>query len=101
MSLPAQKIEPASAQQTEDRRLAALDRYDVLDTPEEAAFNRVAELMRVIFKVDSAVVSLVDGHRQWYKAASGAAAAGAEVPMPETFCQTTLKLDGLLVVPDA
>ena len=35
----------------EQDRLAALDNYDVLDTPREEAFDRVTRLVRSIFGV--------------------------------------------------
>ena len=56
-----------------DERLQALYRYDILDTPREAAFDRIANLIRTIFDVPIAIVSMIDAHRQWYKAATGIA----------------------------
>ena len=69
MALPALKLDTPVLH--EDNRLAALERYDVLDTPAEPAFDRVATLIRMIFGVETSIVSLIDAHRQWYKAAQG------------------------------
>lgn len=52
-------------------RLAALKRYDILDTPPEDAFDRVAELARNIFQVPIALVALVDEYRVFFKANKG------------------------------
>jgi diguanylate cyclase (GGDEF)-like protein len=81
------------------KRLEALARYDILDTPAEPAFDRIASLIRLIFGVETSVVSMIDAHRQWYKAAEGTAAM--EVPVGQTFCRHTIQGTGPLVVPDA
>jgi diguanylate cyclase (GGDEF)-like protein len=83
----------------EDARLAALQRYDVLDTPREAAFDRIATLIKLVFGVETSLVTLIDAHRQWYKAAEGT--PNTEVPVGESFCRYTIKEDGPVIVPDA
>lgn len=47
----------------EARRLEALDRFDVLDTPKEEAFERIARLVRNVMGLPIGMVSLIDGHR--------------------------------------
>ena len=42
-----------------DERLQ-VDRYEILDTPREAAFDRVAHLIRTIFDLPIAIVSMID-----------------------------------------
>ena len=83
----------------EDARLAALQRYDVLDTPHEPAFDRIATLIRLVFGVETSLVTMIDAHRQWYKAAQGT--PNTEVPVDESFCRYTIKEDGPVIVPDA
>ncbi|SMQ85812.1 diguanylate cyclase with GAF sensor [Devosia lucknowensis] len=80
-------------------RLAALERFDILDTPAEPAFDRIAHLVRLIFEVETALVTMIDAHRQWYKAALGTSLT--EVPLGDSFCQYTLAAAKPLVVPDA
>jgi diguanylate cyclase (GGDEF)-like protein len=80
-------------------RLAALERYDILDTPAEPAFDRVANLVRMVFGVQTALVTLIDAHRQWYKAAVGT--PNTEVPLNDSFCQHALLSPDPLIVPDA
>jgi diguanylate cyclase (GGDEF)-like protein len=92
----------AAAPQVDDeqaKRLAALERYDILDTPKEDAFERVATLIQLVFGVDTSIVSMIDGHRQWYKAARGS--MDGQVPIEESFCRYTVESDAPLVVPDA
>lgn len=90
---------PVAAAQSDAARLAAVDRYDILDTRPEQAFDRISRLIRLTLEVDIGLVSLMDAHRQWYKSIVGL--DGAEAPLDLTFCRHMLA-DGLpLMVPDA
>jgi hypothetical protein len=84
----------ADADQLEASRLAALDHFDVLDTPREESFDRITRLIKNIFGLPIAIVSMFDGHRQWYKAYEGL--DSREAAKGETFCRYTVK--GLLPV---
>ena len=55
----------------EAQRLNALRRYQILDTPPEPAFDRIAEMAANIFHVPMAGISLVDEERVWIKARVG------------------------------
>ena len=55
----------------ESARLAALERYDVLDSPAEASFDRITALVRTVLGVPMAAVSLIDSDRQWFKSHPG------------------------------
>lgn len=90
-TIPASEI-------AEAKRLEALDRYDILDTPQEEAFDRLARLIQNIFDVKIAIVSVIDAHRQWYKSCFGLEAG--EVIRSESFCQLTIKQTTPLIVPD-
>lgn len=83
----------------EAERLEALDRFDVMDTPREEAFDRITRLIKNIFDLPIAIVSMIDGHRQWYKAYEGL--ENREVARDATFCKYTLQDMTPLVVPDA
>jgi diguanylate cyclase (GGDEF)-like protein len=80
-------------------RLDRLAEYEILDTPNEEAFDRVARLISQIFGVDIGIVSMIDGHRQWYKAAEGMAAR--EMQLADAFCRYTIEGDRPLIVTDA
>ncbi|RAZ84173.1 sensor domain-containing diguanylate cyclase [Mesorhizobium hawassense] len=83
----------------EAERLDALNRFDVIDTPREEAFDRITRLIRNIFDLPVAIVSMIDGHRQWYKAYEGL--ENREVSRDQTFCKYTMQDLMPLVVPDA
>src|ERR1700722_12491605 len=51
----------------EAERLNALWRYQILDTPPEPTFDRIAEMAATLFQVPMAIVSLVDEDRVWFK----------------------------------
>lgn len=55
----------------DEARLAALYRYEILDTPAEGAFDKIAQLAQSIFKVPIALVALVDKDQVFFKANAG------------------------------
>jgi sigma-B regulation protein RsbU (phosphoserine phosphatase) len=55
----------------EDDRIAAVRRYQVLDTPPDGAFDRIARLAATLFDVPIAIVSIVDTDRIWFKSHHG------------------------------
>lgn len=62
-----QELIPAN----EPERLAALRRFDVLDTPPDGAFDRITRLASEILEMPISIVSLVDHDRIWFKSAHG------------------------------
>ena len=60
-----------TADRAESERLAAVRRYDVLDTPPDGAFDRVTALAAKIFDVPIALVTIVDHDRIWFKSRHG------------------------------
>lgn len=55
----------------EKERLAAVARYDILDTPPDGAFDRITALAARRFKVPIAIISVVDHDRIWFKSHHG------------------------------
>jgi len=55
----------------EQLRLAAVRRYDILDSPPDGAFSRVTALAARLFGVPIAIVSIVDSERIWFKSHHG------------------------------
>ena len=55
----------------ESDRIKVLARYDILDTPPDGAFDRVAAIAAKLFGVSMATVSIVDTDRVWFKASQG------------------------------
>lgn len=85
--------------QREIDRLAALEAFDLLDTPRDEGLDRIVGLIREIFSVEIGIVSLIDAHRQWYKSCTGLAAE--EVPREDTFCRYVIDIEEPIVVQDA
>lgn len=82
----------------ERERLEALRRHAILDTPPEAAFDRIARLAARLLEVPIALVTFIDAGRQWYKARHGA--RWQEVGREVSVCAYTILTDGLTIVPD-
>jgi GAF domain-containing protein len=55
----------------ETQRLAAVRRYDILDTPPDGSFDRVTALAATVFDVPIALVTIVDHDRIWFKSKHG------------------------------
>ncbi len=83
----------------EEGRLAALRRYDVLDTAPEEPFEKLTELVRSVLGVPIAAVSLIDAERQWFKSIAGLVAC--ETSREISFCTHTIKQRQPMVISDA
>lgn len=83
----------------ETERLAALRSYEVMDTLPEQAFDDLAALAAHICGAPMAQISLVDEHRQWFKARVGLTMT--ETARDISFCGHTILGRDLFVVPDA
>ncbi|MCJ2040919.1 PAS domain S-box protein [Methylobacterium sp. J-059] len=79
-------------------RLAALDAYGILDTPPEKGFDDIVALARNACGTPVALVSLVAGDRQWFKARVGF--EPCETTLDKSVCAHVLGQPDLLVVPD-
>lgn len=83
----------------ERQRLAELERYEILDTPPEATFDRVVAIVLAVFDVDFALITLVDRDRCWYKAETGLGVSA--MPRADNMCDVVIRQEGVYVVNDA
>jgi diguanylate cyclase (GGDEF)-like protein/PAS domain S-box-containing protein len=84
----------------EAARLAALARYEILDTNEEELFNATVRLASSICSSPIASISFIDGGRQWLKARVGYPVS--EIPRDLAFCSHTIgEESGHLIIDDA
>ncbi len=92
---------PAPLPPNETERLDTLSRYDVLDTPPDAALDRLTALAARLFDVPIALVSLVDKDRQWFKSRHGLDVC--ETHRDQSFCAYAIlpEVDEPMVVFDA
>ncbi|MEN2399183.1 ATP-binding protein [Flavobacterium sp. MC2016-06] len=82
----------------EAERLAALKRYNILDTLPEYAFDDVTKLVSFICGAPIAHISFMDESRLWFKSEIGIGVS--EVPREITFCQYTIMDYDMVEIPD-
>ncbi len=84
----------------ENSRLSRLHRLKLLDTAPDPLFERiVARALTTLPGTSISAISLVDRHRQWFKAIVGLDAR--QTPRAVSFCAHTIQGNGPLVVEDA
>ncbi|MFD1832269.1 PP2C family protein-serine/threonine phosphatase [Streptomyces desertarenae] len=96
---PGSRPEPVPDAEAEARRIAAVHRYDILDTPPDGAFDRVAALAARLLDVPVATITIVDTDRIWFKAAHGLEGV-KEIGRDPGLCGSAVLRDGALVIPD-
>ncbi|MEK8051884.1 EAL domain-containing protein [Ideonella sp. DXS22W] len=91
---------PAPLSPDESRRLAALHDLQVLDSAAESEFDALVQAAALVCNVPVSLISLVDEHRQWFKANVGLPGV-SETPRDQAFCAHAVLDDALMEVPDA
>lgn len=82
-----------------ERRVSVLRDLHILDTPAEREFDEIVELAALICNAQLGFVTLLDSSRAFHKAHYGM--DFADVPLEHTFCQYTVRGEGVMTVPDA
>lgn len=75
-------------------RLQALQRYGILDTPMEPAYDELADIAGHVCETPVALISFVDRDRQWFKAALGLPLR--QTARSESVCHYALQQTGVL-----
>jgi len=84
----------------EDARMADVHAANILNTPREERFDRLADLAKEIFGVNMALITIVDSERQWFKSACGLDEV-TETPRDVGFCAHAIFEPEGMVIPDA
>ncbi len=93
-------MQSAPLPENEEERQKALERYNLLDSETEAAFEDLTALAASICNTPIALVSLIDANRQWFKSKVGLDVS--ETPRNMSFCaHAILNPNDILVVPNA
>lgn len=82
----------------EAARVAALNRYAILDSEPEQSFDDLVTLAAHICQTPMAMLSLVDDHRQWFKSKYGVEIR--ETPKDLSICAHAIRQGDLFIVPD-
>lgn len=82
----------------QQRRLEALHRYQILDTPEEAEFDEVVDLLARLCDAPISVINLIDADRQWFKAEVGLGMRST--PLDTSLCAHVILDDDFVEIPD-
>lgn len=90
---------PAPIPADDDARLQALRELLILDTPPEERFDRLVQFAAGEFDVPIALITMVDGQRQWFKARVGMDAC--ETARDISFCGHAIHQDALFEIADA
>ena len=80
-------------------RVNELIEYQIMDTEEEADFNEIVELASKICGAPTSLITLLDHHRQWFKAKIGM--TDTETPIEFAFCKHAIEQEKVFIVEDA
>ncbi|MCB1307235.1 MAG: HAMP domain-containing histidine kinase [Leptospiraceae bacterium] len=85
--------------ENESERQQELNAIGILDTLPEEDYNNVVQLAADICGTPIALISFLDGDRQWFKARTGLEAT--ETPRDQAFCGYAILGNDILIVEDA
>jgi GAF domain-containing protein len=85
----------------EEQRMKALREYHVLDTPPEAVYTDIAHVAAGVCDTPIALIALIDGTRNWFKARVGVDEELTESPRDISFCGHAILGTDIFEVTDA
>lgn len=83
----------------ETQRLAAVRRFDILDTPPDGAFDRVTALAARLFGAPISIISIVDEDRIWFKSRYGLSVE--QIERAPGLCASAILSNEPYLLPDA
>ncbi|RYX99498.1 MAG: hypothetical protein EON84_00420 [Bradyrhizobiaceae bacterium] len=79
-------------------RVAALRRYEILDSAADADFSDFIQIASDICQTPIAAINLIDGHRHW--TLSGVGHGDRELSLNHSICAQAILQSDLMVIPD-
>lgn len=102
--MPTEPILAPEETITNAERMAELKAADVLDTPPSKLLEEITRLAANLLQVPTALLSIVDRDRQFFKSQVGVPepwASARQTPLSHSFCQWVVSSNEELVVDDA
>lgn len=84
--------------ESEKEQLLGLQTAEILDMTARREFQRITQLTSQMFMVPIAIITVLDEHRQWFKAPVGVDMDGSL--RTDAFCDHTIRNEGIMVIPD-
>lgn len=83
-----------------ERRLKALEDYQIMDSESEKEFNDIVELASAFYGTPISAITLLDNYRQWFKARVGLDDDSTKIE--DAYCRYTIQNpDEVLIVEDS
>lgn len=92
-------IVPGHVPPNESERIAVVQRYEILDTPQDGSFDRITAIAARLFNVPISIISIVDHDRIWFKSHHGVAVS--EVGRDPGLCASAILRDEPHIISDA
>ena len=96
---PAQLLHP-SLDERELKRLKAILRLEILNTPQEERFDRISRLVAQTFQMPIAFISIMTTDQQWFKSCVGIELESAHLKREWTLCNRVVTSESPLVIED-
>lgn len=93
-------LENSKLSETELKRLKALYKLKILDSPYETLFDNITKVASTICETSISLISLIDENRQWFKSAYGLEGV-RETSRDQAFCAYTILTDDVMEIPNA
>ncbi len=84
---------------SEEKRLNAIRKYQILDTPPDGNFDRLATLAAKVFNMPICIISLVDTDRIWFKSHYGLNIK--QISREPGLCASAILADDVYIVENA
>jgi two-component sensor histidine kinase len=82
----------------QEQRLAALRRFEILDTPREPDFDDITRLIAGICEAPVSIINFIDADRQWFKSEIGLGVR--ETPLETSICSHAILENDFVEISD-